>query len=161
MNNMNDIRQIICNAIFSRVSYKSLREIAQDKGLAKLGDALVNFIYSLAKSLILGKLDAWKVSDAVLSQALENASLLKLLPKRSDKHSRGDAVEALLAYAWIMGIFDIKNAVMLLKDEMKRDDFSNKRLEKIAAVRAFKKLLEEIKPKIETFLIMRKVKKEL
>ncbi|MHA1722194.1 MAG: ribonuclease III family protein [Candidatus Baldrarchaeia archaeon] len=161
MNNMNDIRQIICNAIFSRVSYKSLREIAQDKGLAKLGDALVNFIYSLAKSLILGKLDAWKVSDAVLSQALENASLLKLLPKRSDKHSRGDAVEALLAYAWIMGIFDIKNAVMLLKDEMKRDDFSNKSLEKIAAVRAFKKLLEEIKPKIETFLIMRKVKKEL
>jgi len=161
MNDMNDIRQILRKTIFSTVSYKSLREIAQDKGLAKLGDALVNFIYSLAKSLILGKLDAWKVSDAVLSQALENASLLKLLPKRSDKHSRGDAVEALLAYAWIMGIFDIKNAVTLLREEIKQDDFSSKKLEKIAAVRGFKRLLEEVRPKIETFFDMRKIKKEL
>lgn len=161
MNDMNDIRQILRKKIFSTVYYKSLREIAQDKGLAKLGDALVNFIYSLAKSLILGKLDAWKVSDAVLSQALENASLLKLLPKRSDRHSRGDAVEALLAYAWIMGIFDIKSAVMLLREEIKQDDFSSKKLEKIAAVRGFKRLLEEVSPKIETFFDMRKVKKEL
>jgi len=161
MNSMDDIRQIIRKTIFSTVSYRSLREVVQDKGLAKLGDVLVNFIYSLAKSLILGRLDAWKVSDAVLSRALEEASLLKVLPRRSDKHSRGDAVEALIAYAWIMGIFDVENAVMLFKEEIKRSDFNNKKLEAIAAVRAFRKLLEEIKPKIKILLVMRKVKKEL
>ncbi|MEX2702161.1 MAG: ribonuclease III family protein [Candidatus Baldrarchaeota archaeon] len=161
MSNMNYIREIIRKTIFSTVSYRSLRDVAQDKGLAKLGDVLVNFIYSLAKSLILGRLDAWKVSDAVLSRALKDASLLKILPRRSDRHSRGDAVEALIAYAWIMGAFDIENAVMLFKEEIRQSDFNNKKLETIAAVKAFKKLLEEIKPKIEILLVMRKVKKEL
>jgi len=161
MNNIDDIRQVIRNAIPSTTSYKSLREIIQDKGLAKLGDVLVNFMYSLAKSLILGKLDAWKVSDTVLSRALEDASMLKFLPKRSDRHDKGDAVEALLAYAWIMGVFDIKRAIALFKEEVRQGDFINKKLEITAAVKAFRRLLEEIKPKIEKILVMRKVKKEL
>lgn len=160
MNSMNNIKQAIRKTAFSTFSYRSLRDIIRDKGLAKLGDVLVNFIYSLAKSLVLGKLDAWKVSDAVLSRALEETSLLTVLPKRSDRHSRGDAVEALIAYAWIMGIFDIENAVMLFKEEMKQNDFNSKKLEAVAAARAFRKLLEEIKPKIKVFLVMRKVKKE-
>jgi hypothetical protein len=139
--------------------YNSLREIVQDKDLAKLGDSLVNFMYSLAKSLVLKKPDAWKVSDKVLSRALEDACLLKILPKRSDRHSKGDAVEALLAYAWLVETFDLKDAVMILRKEMDPEDFSNKKLEVKAAVKAFKRLLEEVIPKIETLLTMRKVKK--
>jgi len=48
---------------------------------------------------------------------------------------------------------------MVLKGEMDPMDFSNKKLEVNAAVKAFKRLLEEVIPKIEIFLTMRKVKK--
>jgi len=159
MASVDDIRQMLRNTILHIDRYNSLREIVQDKDLAKLGDSLVNFTYSLAKSLVLKKPDAWKVSDKVLSRALEDACLLKILPKRSDRHSRGDAVEALLAYAWLVEIFNIKDVVRALKEEMEPMDFSNKRLEVNAAVKAFKRLLEKVIPKIESFLAMRKVKK--
>jgi len=159
MSYIDDVRQMLRNVILNIDRYNSLREIVQDKDLAKLGDSLVNFTYSLAKSLVLKRPEAWKVSDRVLSRALEDACLLKILPKRSDRHSKGDAVEALLAYAWLVEIFNIKDIVMVLKGEMDPMDFSNKKLEVNAAVKAFKRLLEEVIPKIEIFLTMRKVKK--
>lgn len=159
MTYIDDMRQMLRNTILHIDRYNSLREIIQDKDLAKLGDSLVNFTYSLAKSLVLKKPDAWKVSDKVLSRALEDACLLKILPKRSDRHSRGDAVEALLAYAWLVEIFNLKDVVMILKKEMSPEDFGNKKLEAKAAVKAFKRLLKEVSPKIEIFLTMRKVKK--
>jgi len=95
MSYIDDVRQMLRNVILNIDRYNSLREIVQDKDLAKLGDSLVNFTYSLAKSLVLKRPEAWKVSDRVLSRALEDACLLKILPKRSDRHSKGDAVEAL------------------------------------------------------------------
>ncbi|MFW9841404.1 MAG: ribonuclease III family protein, partial [Candidatus Thorarchaeota archaeon] len=54
----------------SFVHHKSIEAIMNDKGLAKVGDNLVNFIYSLAKSVVLGHTTGEKVRDSVLARAI-------------------------------------------------------------------------------------------
>ena len=54
---------------------KSIKEIGIDKDLAKFGDTVTNFIYSLAKSIVLGKLDQRKVSRIILSTALKQSEM--------------------------------------------------------------------------------------
>ena len=81
--------------------YKGLTEIFKDRKLAQLGDNFVNFIYSLAKSIVLSSPEGWKVSANVLSQAMRDAGLRKYAPKRANSHDIGDFAEALTAYTWL------------------------------------------------------------
>ena len=65
--------------------FSNLREVINNKALAKLGDTFMNFVYSLAKSIALGKFDAWKVPDKVLAQALRDAELRKFIAAKNIK----------------------------------------------------------------------------
>ncbi|WP_456423477.1 ribonuclease III family protein [Thermococcus sp.] len=92
-----------------------------DKELAKFGDSLLNFIFSLALSEYLGRPTGERVPNASLALALEMSGLRKLAPPRSDKHTRGDVAEAIVAYAWLEGLITIDEAVQLIRENLTED----------------------------------------
>jgi hypothetical protein len=94
--------------------HTSLESIFNDHKLASLGDAYVNFVYSLTLSKKRGEPMGTKVSSRILSQALKKASLREFLPQRMDRHMIGDAAEALVVYAWMQGVITIKESVTVL-----------------------------------------------
>ena len=85
------------------------KAIGTDKGLAKIGDGIVNLVYSVAKSQYLtqnthhkkiirtGK----KVSKKILGDALKNAEMKSFARSRADAHDLADTVEAIVAYIWL------------------------------------------------------------
>jgi hypothetical protein len=103
-----------------------------DKKLAQLGDAYVNFVYSLALTEMHGEPIGARVSSDVLAKALKKAQLRKFLPIRIDRHSQGDAAEALIIYAWLQGAMSLQETVKFITAHI-----SNR-------VEAFTLLLEEI-----------------
>jgi MoxR-like ATPase len=94
--------------------YTRLEDVLKDQKLARLGDAYVNFIYSIALSKRKGEATGAKVSSSILAQALRRAELRDFLPRRMDRHALGDATEALLVYAWIHGAISIEESVTAL-----------------------------------------------
>jgi len=93
-----------------------------DKPLAALGDAYVNFVYSLALSKRIGKPKGKKMKGAPLADAVRKAGLRESLPTRIDKHAISDAAEALLVYAWLNNIITLEESVEVLE---KTDDLEN------------------------------------
>ena len=94
--------------------HKNLKAILNDHKLASLGDAYVNFVYSLALSKKKGEATGTKVSSHILSQALKEAALRELLPKGTDRHTLGDAAEALIVCAWLQEAITIEESVTVL-----------------------------------------------
>jgi len=116
-------------------SYNNLKELLLDKDLAGLGDSYVNFAYSLAMSRRHRRPMGVKVNNQVLAHAVEASGLRKFLPHRVDRHTRGNAAEAILIYAWLQGIQDLDDCVKTLSKE---DD----------ATRAFAVILQEVLEKL-------------
>ena len=117
--------------------YKSLKEIIVDDDLASFGDAYTNLLNSLYLSEKVNKPRGVKATSFSLSKALKKVGLKQLMPPRSDRHSQGDAVEALLAYAWLQGLTTIAEDVKIL---VRHDNI----------VDAFSALLLEVKKKLNS-----------
>lgn len=96
--------------------YESLSEVLLDQNLAKLGDAYVNFLYSLVLSKKEGKPTGTKVKSRLLADAFKKAGLRKFLPSRINRHKQADAAEALLVYAWILGSVTMEEGVKILEE---------------------------------------------
>lgn len=92
-----------------------LKRILTDKGLAKLGDAYVNFIYSLVLTEIEGKPTGIKVSDRILADAAKKSGLKDLLAKRTRRDDIANAVEALIVYVWREEFMRTEEAIDILK----------------------------------------------
>lgn len=106
--------------------YHSLEELLLDKDLAGLGDAYVNFIYSLAMSQRHQRPIGVKVKNHVLATAVEKSGLRKLLPHRVDRHAKGNAAEAFLVFAWLENLVDLNDCVqMLSKEKESTEAFAN------------------------------------
>jgi len=105
-------------------SYNSVEELLLDKGLASLGDSYVNFVYSLAMSQKKGHPTGAKVNNQVLSKAVEASGLRALLPHRVDRHTRGNAAEALLVFAWLQGILEMNECIKVLIDKEPLEAFA-------------------------------------
>ncbi len=101
--------------------YSSLREVFLDQKLAALGDAYVNFIYSVALTKRNREPTGAKVDNRLLAEALRKAGLRRLLPSRIDRHKQADAAEALIVYAWIHGSMTMEEGVSILEQS---DDIS-------------------------------------
>jgi len=97
--------------------YESLREVLMDQKLAKLGDAYVNFLYSLALSKKKGEPAGTKVAGRLLADAFKKAGLRKFLPSRIDRHKQADAAEALIVYAWIRGSMTMEEGLKILEQK--------------------------------------------
>lgn len=95
--------------------FSSLSQILMDKPLAALGDAYVNFIYSLALSRKMGKPIGKKVKGTPLAEALRKAGLRQFLPSRIDKHVLSDAAEALLVFTWLNNFITLEHSIELLE----------------------------------------------
>lgn len=94
--------------------HENLSEILMDQKLAKLGDAYVNFLYSLAVSKKIGEPTGIKVKGRLLADAFKKAGLRKFLPSRVDRHKQADAAEALIVYAWIIGGMTMEDGLKIL-----------------------------------------------
>ena len=117
--------------------HESLSEVLMDQKLAKLGDAYVNFLYSLALSKKNGEPTGIKVKGRLLADAFKKAGLRKFLPSRIDRHKQADAAEALIVYAWIRGSMTMEEGLEIF--EQNQD-----------SVEAFSVLLLTAKMKLET-----------
>lgn len=124
--------------------FRSLRKILTNKNLARLGDSLINFAYSLAKSRTKGTPTGTKVQDKALAEAIRKTKLKKVLPLRSKEDTLGDAVEALCAYIWLKQTMTIEEMIQTLQNTLQGEDITHPRLEKKACTKAFTELLNKI-----------------
>ena len=97
-------------------SYDNLSQVLVDKQLASLGDAYINFVYSLALSKRKGKPYGAKVKGTTLAEALRKAGLRTSLPSRIDRHTISDAAEAVVVYAWLHNLLSLEDSVQTIAE---------------------------------------------
>ncbi len=127
----------------SFVNHESLESIMNDKGLAKVGDNLVNFVYSLAKSIVLGHTTGEKVRDSVLARAIRATDVYSRISRRTDAGRAADAYEAIMAYLWMTGKLSIQEAVQSISETLQIDSKTNRKKEGELAALSFQYLLEQ------------------
>jgi hypothetical protein len=96
-------------------NHNNLTQILTDHGLAALGDAYVNLVYSLALSQKNGRPIGEKVKGTILAEALRKATLRQYLPSKMDSHAMADAAEALMVYVWLNGQITIAETIQILE----------------------------------------------
>ena len=102
----------------------SQKNIGTDKGLAKIGDGIVNLAYSVAKSIYLTRNNSnkeavrtgLKVSKKILSNALKNANMKNFAKNRADAHDLANTVEAIVAYVWLSNKMSLKEIIDFLTE---------------------------------------------
>jgi ectoine hydroxylase-related dioxygenase (phytanoyl-CoA dioxygenase family) len=130
----------------------SQKTIGTDKGLAKIGDGLVNLAYSLAKSIYLTKNSKTntsvrtgeKVSKKILANALKNAEMKDFAKNRADAHDMADTVEAIIAYLWLKRLITLDEVVSFLQKRFEGNLYK-RREESESAIEAFTELLLSLK----------------
>ena len=100
-------------------NHRNLSEVLTDHKLSSLGDAFINFVYSLALSNRKGQPSGAKVKGTVLAEAIKKAGLREYLPSRMTRHMLADAAEALIVYAWLHNCITLEESVATLE---KTDD---------------------------------------
>nr|MDO8135307.1 ribonuclease III family protein [Candidatus Njordarchaeum guaymaensis] len=138
------------STLFNTVSCKSL---SKDRGLARLGDSITNLVLSFAVSLVLGHPEGRRAPDKVLSQALTEAGLRHMAPKRAGIDELGDIAESLIASAWLNNTINIEDAASTIASEFKEEDIGDRKKENLSAIRGFKKLLQEVMKQMNTYFI--------
>ncbi|MBA7499916.1 hypothetical protein ES708_03055 [subsurface metagenome] len=128
------------------------KSIGTDKGLAKIGDGIVNLTYSVAKSMYLTRnkknnkiiRTGKKVSKTILAEALKDANMKNFSRNRANAHDLADTVEAIIAYIWFSEKMAIKEIINFLEDSLTGDLYI-RHIEIESARIAFTKLLNHIK----------------
>jgi len=140
------IRKQLRNQFNEKNLQNSLLTFIVAKGNSKLGDALVNFLYSLAKSAVLTQSTGTKVSDYVLATAYRsslwgNNEILRLKGK---KGYLADHVESLVLYFWVFELASLEEMVEYLTKSLNPEKLHHSREEEQIAVLSFKNLLDEL-----------------
>jgi hypothetical protein len=125
------------------VQHKNIEQIMNDKGLAKLGDNLVNLCYSLAKTLVLGHATGEKVRDSVLARAIRGTSVYSHMNRRSDIGKAADAYEAIMAYLWMTNKITIPFMADSLANLLDIDSKTSREKEGMIAAISFQHFLEQ------------------
>ena len=125
------------------VQHKSVEEIVNDKGLAKVGDGIVNLCYSLAKSQVLGHATGDKVRDSVLARAIRSTEVYRHISRRTDSGRAADAYEAIVAYLWMKDLITIQGIVDSLAQTLHIDSKTSRKREGEIAALSFQNLLEQ------------------
>jgi len=93
-----------------------VRQVMHDKQLASLGDAFVNFVYSLALTQINGHPKGIKISDRDLSEAFRLAGLRDYLGTRLSKKDLANASESLLVEAYRTRLLTVEESVQTITE---------------------------------------------
>jgi len=97
------------------LSKRNVKDIVEDRELAKVGDSLLNLLNVLAK--VSGYIpEESKVSNRMLRQVSQKAGLRMLLKKRLKRTEIGNAVEALVAYWYLRGRFSMQDFLEEIKE---------------------------------------------
>ena len=96
---------------------KSLRAIPTENGLAQLGDALLNFAFSMALTEKNGQPTGTRVLDRTLAEAAVKAGLRENLPRRVKRGDVANSLDALLGYVWFEKLITLDEIVTCLKAE--------------------------------------------
>lgn len=131
---------------------KTQKAIGTDKGLAKIGDGIVNFTYSVAKSYYLTQSNSKKqivrtgekVNKNILSKALKDADMKAFAKNRADSHDLANTLEAIIAYVWLKDWITIKEIIDILINNLS-GEISHRIKEIDNAALAFTELLLKIK----------------
>jgi len=91
-----------------------IQRVLRDRQLASLGDAFINFVYSLALTQISGHPKGVKVSDKILSEAFKLAGLRQFLGTRLSKKDLANASESLLMETYRRQLLTIEESVRVL-----------------------------------------------
>ncbi len=126
-------------------SIRSMKDIGINKRLAKFGDTITNTSYSIAKSLVIGRLDARKVNRTILSHALKDAGMKPFAKVRSDAHALADTAEAFIGYMYCAEGWTIEQMATTLQEKLQDHDLNDFNLESQGATQAFLHLLLKIK----------------
>jgi hypothetical protein len=110
--------------------------------LSKVGDPLVNFLYSLALSKVCNRPLGRKVSNKILSEALFRADLREQVGSRMTSGDLGDYAEGFIFKAWAEGKITLEEAVEVLSQSLSPNAIGTKRHEE--ATSAFENLLRLI-----------------
>lgn len=113
------------------------QEILRNRKLARLGDAYVNFLFSLALTKATGIPVGVKVSDRVLFEVAKKTGIRPLLPKRIKRGEVANAIEAIIIDSWMRRSLEL--------DEM--TDIISKSPDNIteAATQLVKRILERMR----------------
>lgn len=96
---------------------ETLRQVMRNRQLASLGDAFVNFVYSVALTEANGKPQSVKVSDRILANAFKLSGLRKYLGTRISKKDLANASESLLVDAYQKKLITIEESVRILTED--------------------------------------------
>lgn len=117
---------------------KSLKAILTDTGLAQLGDALLNFAFSMALTEKNGRPTGTRVLDKTLAEAAVRAGLREYLPRRVNRGDVANSLEALLGFVWIEKLITLDEVVVYLKAETPRTSTNFVELARLALGRVKK-----------------------
>ncbi len=140
------IRKQLRSQIDEKKPQNSLPTFIVTKGNSKLGDALVNFIYSLAKSAVSPQATGTKVSDYVLATAYRSSlwGRNEILSLKGKKGYLADHVESLILYFWVFELVSLEEMVEYLMKNLNPEKLHHPREEEHIAVLSFKNLLNEL-----------------
>ena len=118
-----------CGGLEKKVNFtlkhESLSAILLDHDLAALGDAYVNFLYSLILSNRHNKPIGRKVDSSILAASVRKAGIRAMLPSGTDRHKQADAAESLIVYSWLKEAVSFDEALSILgKEENVEEAFS-------------------------------------
>jgi hypothetical protein len=117
------------------MSSEIIRQVVRDKQLASLGDAFVNFIYSLALTKTNGRPQATKVSDRILAEAFRLAGLREYLGTRVSRKDLANAAESLLIEAYRRQLVSVDESVQVVSENQDGLEAGLSTLLKLAAER--------------------------
>ena len=117
---------------------ETIERVLRDKQLAALGDAFVNFIYSLALTKLSGQPEGTKVSDRILSEAFRLAGLRGHVGSRLSRKDLANAAESLLAEAYRKRLISIDESVEVITQNLNGPYEGLSNLLKLAAERITK-----------------------
>ncbi len=124
-----------------------LTQVMRDHSLAKFGDSLTNFVYSLAKTQQYKQPFGERVLDKSLAEAIRNANLRAIMPSSVSAGDLGDGAEALIGHAFLKKIMTIDEMVKIIKAVMQTktlEEVSYRSNERLLMAEAFEKVLVEI-----------------
>jgi len=137
---------------FNEPLLSHLRGIVRNHDLAKFGDSLTNFIYSLAKTKTKNKPFGERVYDKVLAEAMRQTNLRDLLQSSITSGQIADGAEALIGHAFLEELLTLEEMVAMIEEviaPINQEGEQPKYLERDLMIIAFVKLLEEIVSKTE------------
>jgi hypothetical protein len=119
------------------LSNSEFQQILKNRRLARLGDAYVNFLFSLALTKASGIPVGVKVSDRILFEAAKNSGIRPLLPRRIKRGEVANVIEALVVDSWMRKSLELDEMVDIISKNS--DDLTE------AATQLVKSILEKMR----------------